>query len=399
MEKEHLNATVVFFALSRWNGPYSSTAISLAKEYSKTNRVIYIDAPYTIKDLTTGIYKREIFTILLPLVFGINRCRKVSNFPNIVQVVSPLTMPINFLPQGKLYDLLSRLNEGILYSFLKELYQKLEITNSVFINCYNPFFFSKVSHINSYLRIYYCFDNISRSLYVQKHGPSKEIELLKSYDITLTTSEKLLEYASQYAKKSFCLPNAADFSLFQQNEGDRPSEYPQTPIIGYIGNLDQRINKELLKYISDDHPDKTIILIGPVKDQSIYQYFKKTDNVIFLGKKPLEELPTYTRHFDCALIPFMLNELTACIYPLKLNEYLASGIPVVTTGFSTDVQKFKSVVRIENEAPQFSQAIAQSIDEDSEVKKSERVTVASKNSWANRVSTLNSIIAHHSSST
>ncbi len=399
MEKKQIAGDIVFFALSRWNGPYSSTAISIAKEFSKTNRIIYIDSPFSFKDILSGFFKKEISSNLVTLLFGINRYRNVKKFSNIIHVVSPLIIPINFLPKGKIYNFLSNLNEKKLNNFLKKTAGKLSIKKFVFINCFNPFYFSQVECIDAELKIYYCFDNISKSPYISKHGTAKEVELIKSYDITLTTSEKLLEHAGEYTSNSYCLPNAADYQLFQQKPGERPSEYPQKIILGYIGNLDHRIDLNLLKHIAENHPDKALVLIGPITDKSIYQVLKKHSNVLFLGKKQLDELPNYTKHFSCGLIPFKVNELTSCIYPLKINEYLACGIPVITTGFSNDVKKFKSIVAIENNYILFSDSINELITENTANKVKERIHVSSKNSWGHRVSELKKLIKlHHTNS-
>jgi hypothetical protein len=50
-----------------------------------------------------------------------------------------------------------------------------------------------------------------------------------------------------------------------------------------------------------------------------------------LGRRPYESLPAYCKGFDVGLIPFVLSELTLCANPLKAREYLAAGLPVVST--------------------------------------------------------------------
>src|SRR5258706_236920 len=76
------------------------------------------------------------------------------------------------------------------------------------------------------------------------------------------------------------------------------------------------------------HQEWSVVLIGRTKLDlaSILEH----DNIHFLGVRPFEQLPSYNRAFDVAIIPFVINELTESSNPLKLFEYLASGLPVVS---------------------------------------------------------------------
>jgi hypothetical protein len=68
-------------------------------------------------------------------------------------------------------------------------------------------------------------------------------------------------------------------------------------------------------------------------------------NVYLLGQKSYADLPGYCRRFDIAMLPFAINELTLNANPLKLREYLAAGLTVVSTPIP-EVERFKRLVRI-----------------------------------------------------
>jgi len=54
-------------------------------------------------------------------------------------------------------------------------------------------------------------------------------------------------------------------------------------------------------------------------------------NVHWLGQRDYDELPSLAKAFDVAVVPFRIYELTKAARPLKIREYLAAGLPVVST--------------------------------------------------------------------
>jgi glycosyltransferase involved in cell wall biosynthesis len=107
--------------------------------------------------------------------------------------------------------------------------------------------------------------------------------------------------------------------------------------------------------------------------------------VLLTGPKPITELPAYLRHFDCTIIPFLKNNLTGGIYPLKINEYLAAGKSVVTTDFSEDIRSFAQHVHIAENHDQFIKMIDLAVKDNSELQKQNRLEIARSNSWEERM--------------
>jgi glycosyltransferase involved in cell wall biosynthesis len=108
-------------------------------------------------------------------------------------------------------------------------------------------------------------------------------------------------------------------------------------------------------------------------------------NVVFAGPRKINELPPYLQYFDCAIIPFRKNTLTNSIYPLKINEYLAAGKPVISTNFSADINSFSDVAYVVNTDDEFLHAIDKAIEEDNDERKQARLKVAEQNTWTVRV--------------
>lgn len=90
---------------------------------------------------------------------------------------------------------------------------------------------------------------------------------------------------------------------------------------------------ELIKKIAEHFKNGSVVLIGKIAvdaEQKV-KILSDVENVHFLGRKPYWELPNYCKGFDVALNPFAISELTLAANPLKVREYLAAGLPVIST--------------------------------------------------------------------
>lgn len=383
---------IVMLALPRWDGPYSSTAFSLARELARNNRVFYIDNPYTWKDVVTKFKTPQIRRRLNDLLDGRNCVtHKTDDGRQLYCVTTPPTIPFNFLPAGNIYDFFSWWNDRIFFRALHRLFKQFAIRDFLFVNVYNPFYGREFPDFFSpRLFVYYSVDNIGQSSYVSKHGPWLEAEMMRKADVALTTSKELWKQACKRTPSAFYLPNAADVGLFLQKKhqfAERPQEFAgiRTPIIIYTGHIDVRIDYDLIRAILRNHPGKTLVMIGPHSiEQSLYDELAAFPNMKFLGRRNLVELPAYLHHSHCAIIPFKCNDLTKSIYPLKVNEYLAAGLPVVSTCFSEDIQGFSEVVEIADTQEDFCRRITVAIGNDTEASRDQRVKVASRNNWEDR---------------
>jgi teichuronic acid biosynthesis glycosyltransferase TuaH len=366
---------IVCFSLSRWSAPISSPAISLAKELSKHHRVFFIEHPYSIKDV---IKERK------PPATHTNG--------NVSVITPPVVYPINFLPEGKIYRRFSKLNNNILLKTLREVISRNNITRYVFINFFDPFFLRSIpADIRPERYVYQCMDDLSQVKYTRRHGVRLEEEIIKSSDLVLCTSRELTNLKSAISPDVHFHPNAADFDLFNKavtHVYPKPADlkFGNKKIIGFTGSIEYRTDFELLKKIAAYHKDKILFMLGPVSgEEHLETGIDKLPNVIFAGARPIKELPPYLQHFDCCIIPYKINTLTASIYPLKINEYLAAGKPVVATHFSEDIYSFHENAWVVDTHDEFVHAIDEAINGNDEDKKQQRIRAASMNTWEKRV--------------
>ena len=387
------NTDIIIFSLFKWDAEISSSALALAKEFSKNNRVFYINHPYSVFDLVKNMSDKRIKSRMKSLISGRTVFESIPFYEeNLVAVTPSLSLPINFLPAGKLYQFFSSLNNRIITKTLKKIIRDYQIKKYIFLNCFDPFFFRDLpDSCKPELKIYYSMDDITQVKYTAKHGSQLETEIIQKYDLTMTTSRELYRLKKEISSHVYYLPNAADIDLFLTSTDEKliPPEdwvFAGKKTIAYLGAIESRIDYQLLHKIAKDHHDKLIILIGPIVSRE-YREMKldKMDNVIFLGGKKMEELPAYLKFMDVALIPFKKNVLTKSIYPLKINEYLAAGKAVVSTDFSEDILAFEPIIYIGRDEADFSNKIDLAIHENNQQKIKERIEVAKENSWEARV--------------
>ncbi|MEM6800266.1 MAG: glycosyltransferase [Bacteroidota bacterium] len=389
----------LILALARWDAPYSSTAFSLAKALSKKRRVFLIDNPFTFKDFIFSFFSPAIKKRRKALVFRHKVVHtSVSKHPQLFLAIPPLMLPINWLPPGSLYDFFARINQRRMSHFLKKLTKEYELQNFHFLNIFNPFFeFNRLKIPQALSNTYYTVDNIQESTYIKKHGPYLEEEYIRKAQLSLATSKYLAEQLeNRLGTKISLLPNAADTAFFSQALGvalDKPELYQswERPPIIYVGAIGFRINFSLLEEVVQAMPTQPFVFIGP-KGYAYDPRLESYEHVHFTGPIPQNKLLPYLQYAACGIIPFNINELTAAIYPLKIHEYLAAGLSVVSTPFSEDIMDFGEKIYLTKKHSDFGKFLLKAIQETDSSLKKQRSLDAEKHSWEARAEQLDRLL-------
>jgi glycosyltransferase involved in cell wall biosynthesis len=147
------------------------------------------------------------------------------------------------------------------------------------------------------------------------------------------------------------------------------------------------VDIELIARVAEEFPEGSVALIG--KTTTDVSRLERLPNVHLLGRKPFAALPAYCKGFDVALNPFCINELTLNANPLKVREYLAAGLPVVSTAIP-EVVKLRQCF-IGNDHASFIREIKRALDEPGP--RAERSEKVRGESWEARVNELRAIMA------
>ncbi len=335
----------------------------------------------------------------------LNRMRyeTIPDLPDVIAVQPPLTLPINWMNPGKRYDRWFEYNNRIILNTIRQVIKDYNIKNFVYLNCFNPYYVGALpKELGAKLSMYQCIDDMTEEAYTAKHGARLEEEAMRNSDLAFVTSRNLYRLKKHLNPNTYVLHNAVDITIFEKalkKPLPRPRELEgvKGKIIGFTGNINEyRLDYPLFKQIAEQHPDKTLVMVGPLNSDTYKEYgLDKMPNVIFTGGKNIRELPAFLQHFDVAIIPFVNNKLTASIYPLKINEYLAAGKPVVATNFSEDICSFADVVYIAENHEDFVRNIDRAIAENSEAMIEQRVLTSKQNTWTERVKEFWEIVDKH----
>ncbi len=396
---------VIVFGLSRSDNSLSSVTKAFADELARNHRVFYIDRPYSLKDLilliSTAEMRRKLGAVLFGM--GIFKTQKIQT-NSVIQVIPLLTLPINFLPAGKLFNLLNRLNNYIVYKAISKTIESYNVKDYVYLNSFLPVLVPVISKKYKYqplLNIYQSFDEMSGEPYIAKHGKSAEMEAIRNCDLAIATSSRLCEkHAEASGRKVHLLANGVNYQLFKNacnSDLARPLAIQNfiKPIIIYTGHYSNlRLDSDLIKSICAEFTAYEIVFIGTSDTKDISKYeLDKIENLHFIGPQNISQLPAYLKYAKVGIIPNKINELTQGIYPLKVNEYLAAGLPCVSTQFSKDMNTFEPYVYIAKSKEDFIAKLHLALLEDPQQKLAERMLFAEGNSWQKRIEKLENLIA------
>jgi uncharacterized SAM-binding protein YcdF (DUF218 family) len=222
--------------------------------------------------------------------------------------------------------------------------------------------------------------------------------MFRRADLVFVTAQRLYDKAARHSEHVHVFPAGVDFGKFdeiRQNSAATPSDVEslRRPIVGYVGALHLWVDQPLLAAAADAMPEATFVLVGP--PQVDVTQLAARSNIVMLGGRAHDQIPAYLKSFDVALVPYLRSEFTESVYPVKLNEYLAMGLPVVATDLP-EIRRFNErhdgVLRVAGNAEGFVAAIRGELGNGDENNVDRRVTVARSNSWSQRLAEMSALI-------
>lgn len=389
------NRDFIITSLQPWDIPIGSNAKDIALEISKHNRVLYINTPLDKINILKANGSAPDYLQRRDVIKGkTTTLRQVS--PSLWVLDYPFSVwPVNFLPDGKLFDWINRLNNKRMYHFVRKVIKEIGFSNYfLFIDndIYRSFYATE--YLNPALSIYYRRDNMT-SAYWRKHAPRLEPQLCKKSDLVVTNSPQLAQAVAPYNTHSHDIGQGVNLSNY-----DYKRKYPlpkdmekiPRPIIGYMGWItSRRLDAELLYQIAQRCPQYSFVMVGGEDDFFNRHALHSLGNVYFLGQKQQAETIPYMAHFDVCMNPQLINNITIGNYPRKVDEYLALGKPVIATRTKT-MEIFSGYVWNCLGADEYIQAINEALKSNSMDTIRKRTEFAHTHTWENSISKLYSYI-------
>jgi UDP-galactopyranose mutase len=184
------------------------------------------------------------------------------------------------------------------------------------------------------LVVYDCMDELANFAFAPEDIARREAALMAQADIVLCGGRSLYEARKARHHNIHCVPSGVDVAHFARGAGGLPEPADQAglprPRLGFYGVIDERMDLDLLAEMARLRPEWSFVMVGPVVKIAEGD-LPRAANIHWLGRKDYAELPAYAAGWDVALMPFALNASTEFISPTKTPEYMASGLPVVST--------------------------------------------------------------------
>jgi UDP-galactopyranose mutase len=199
---------------------------------------------------------------------------------------------------------------------------------------YTPMALEFAAHLRPDLTVYDCMDELSAFRGAPPRMLELERALLARADLVFTGGRSLHEAKRGRHPRVSCFPSSIDSAHFAAARAPQPDAPDQAglphPRIGFFGVVDERMDLDLVGALATARPDWSFAMIGPVVKIDAGS-LPRQPNIHWLGGKRYAELPRYLAGWDAGFMPFARNESTRFISPTKTPEFLAAGLPVVST--------------------------------------------------------------------
>jgi glycosyltransferase involved in cell wall biosynthesis len=364
------------------------------------NRVLYVEEPVTM---------------LAPLKVPGRVKRWAAVVPRLRRGAEPglwILTPPPLLPFGNMRPAVNRANQAVLAWYIRWAMKRLEFREDAILWAYLPTAVALVGSLAGRksrggarrpgwpgLVVYHCVDE--HSAFPGFVSPDVvagyDDDLTRRADLVITTSENLRRSRETVNPHTYTVVNAADFELFNRALDPTvpvPADLAAIPMprLAIIGFHDSRLDIDALEELSKADPTWQIVLIGPVKAGQVDEgLLRGYANIHLLGEKPRTELPGYLKGVSVALIPYKTNALTQNIFPLKLFEYLAAGVPVVVGGLP-ELRKFQGVIGVADSPRDYPRLVRQEMARDGRTARAERIALAGENTWERRVEEISLLV-------
>lgn len=381
-----------------WGAMWTSKQ-QIMNRLAKTNRVLYVEEPVTM---------------LAPLKVPARWRRWSALMPRLNRVDAGLwtLTPPPLLPFGNMRPEVNRANQSVLARYIRWALDRLYFDEEYVFWTYLPTSVALLDLLEAgpaqgeraaqrrpSLVVYHCVDEHSAFPgFVSPDVVKKyDDELTRRADLVITTSENLRRSRQTLNPNTHTVLNAADVEIFNKALDPGllvPAELTAIPAprLGVVGMHDSRLDLEAIEAIACADPAWHVVLIGPLKPGQVdEQRLRRLSNVHLLGEKMRAQLPGYLKGMAVALIPYRANELTRNIFPLKLFEYLAAGLPVVAGGLP-ELADFAATIGIAGSPEEYPGLIREAIASDTAEKREARVALAAQNTWDNRVRRISGLV-------
>lgn len=390
---------IIIVGQQPWDVEIGSNCKNIALEFSKHNRVLYVNSALDRVSLMKGSSD--------PKILKRNKIIKHKE-AGLIQInasmwnLYPDTIieSINWIKIHSVFKFLNKINNERFAKSILSAVQELGFSNYILFNDNDMF---RSFHLKELLKpklsVYYSRDYMLAVDYWKRHGEKLEPKLIADSDVCVANSTYLADYCRQFNPNSYYVGQGCELDLFTEFAAtELPKDVQHIPglRIGYVGALSgMRLDIALLVEIAKAKPNWSILLVGPEDESFLTSELHELANVFFLGSKSPSFLPDYIHSFDICLNPQVVSQVTIGNYPRKIDEYLAMGKPVVATSTPFMEAVFSKHTYLAKTASEYIHLIEKAQMENNTERANERKAFASSHTWENSVAEIYKAMQKH----
>jgi glycosyltransferase involved in cell wall biosynthesis len=377
---------IVCVGFADWDTELWTNQHHLMSRLARENRVLFVESLGLRRPQLAG---RDLARVWRRLLRGLAPPRAVDG----LHVLSPLVLPLHSSRLAR------ALNARLLPALVRRAARRLGLREPI-LWAYVPQAEVLIEALDPSLVVYHCVDDIAAQERIDTASfRAAEMRFAARADLVLASAPALAKRLRTISHNVLDAPNVADTKLFssalQRGRLDPGMAALPAPRIVFTGAIVAiKLDFPLLVELARLRPTWSFALVGPVgpgDPRTDVSVLAAEPNIHLLGHRTYGELPDVLRAADAGLIPYARNALTESIFPMKVYEYLAAGLPVI----ATPLPALAGIAEVAT-APD-AQGIAGLLDEalasDSLERRAERSRTAASNSWERRLEEIASAIA------
>lgn len=376
------NESIVFFSSDDWG--WKTSKYQLSTRFAKDNKVLFVSSIGFRAPTASSDDLKRIWNKLKSFFKGV---KKVNDN---LYVITPIVVPFSWFP----------FRNG-----LNKLILKMQVGWAKWrLNMGNPYMFVFSENWHDYVinmkrkkLIYYTVDEqASFSGLDGQRFIEMDKKLNRAADHIFCSARTLYDKNIKGNPNTHYMPHGVSYELFSStlNEATKVAsdiEPIKGPIFLFFGHISYDwVDKDLVKFLAEQRPDWSWVYVG--RNSMDKNEFDGFDNIYLLGEKEFDQLPSYCKGADIATIPFVYSKLTNNCNPLKLPEYFAAGLPVVSTNIPEVGRAFGEETYIGKDNQDFLLACDKALNENDIERNIERSKEMAVHSWEQRVANIFKII-------
>ena len=379
------NRDIVCVGFADWDTELWTNQHHLMARLARTNRVLFVESLGLRRPTLAG---RDVRRMARRLRRGFGAPRRRDG----LHVFSPLVLPFHGNP------VVRALNARLLPRGVARAARSLGFRSPV-LWAYVPQAELLLDSLRPSLVVYHCVDDISAHERIDTESfLAAERRFAARADLVLASAQPLVDRLRPIAPGVRYTPNVADVDLFatalEPGPVDPAVEALPRPRAVFTGAIAAaKLDFELLTGLARLRPDWTFALVGPVglgdplTDATV---LAAEPNIRLLGSRRYDELPAVLRGADAGLIPYALNRLTGSVFPMKVYEYLAAGLPVIATRLPS-LAGVEGVSLVDS-AAEAAALLDAALADGSVERRRERSRLAAGHSWDSRIEELKAAV-------